>query len=85
MLPYATYSVLTPASWLIEVWEFTQRHHIELKDSDQVLPRPLREHDRSLMDIFINDKKLSTPVVKSLNRVWCYLKVLSLAGIAFRS
>ena len=39
------------------MWEFTQRHYIELKDSDQVLPRPLREHDRSLMDIFINDKK----------------------------
>ena len=82
MLPYATYSKSTPVSWLVEIWEFTHRHKVELKDSDPVLPRTLREYDCSLINIFINEKDLSTQVVIALNRVCCYLQVLSLADIA---
>ena len=42
----------------------------------------LRNNDKALMDILSQEHEITTTVKKSINRVWGYLEVFTLADIA---
>ena len=81
-LPYKLFHKFTPSSWITEVWEFCDTHKIQLHHSSPHKLSPLRENDVEIMRCFHENLSLSSAELLAINRVRCYLEVLSLADIA---
>ena len=81
-LRYASHNFLTSKTWLTCLWEFVSEHDIKLSSSSPRRPQPLRQGDKAIMDIFLNDYNLPKKMLQSINRVRCHLKVFSIADIA---
>jgi len=80
-LSYDTYSHLTTKSWLTELWEFINHARLSVSCSELLLPHPQRQRDRSIMDIWLHDHNFSQSIQQALNRVRCYLQVMTVADL----
>ena len=79
-LAYKRHIGLTSKTLITCLWEFVCGNDIMLTNHGTNMD-PSRLHDRALMSILKEDHNISTAVEESINRMKCYLEVLSLADI----
>ena len=81
-LPYDRFYHLTDSSWITNTWQFVSEFGIELKNDDMPQLSLTREGDRSIMSTLTEVCKLSRKDQISVNRVRCFLQVITIADIA---
>ena len=64
------------------LWEFVCEHNIDLSHCSFPRMGSLRNNDKALMDILLQEHEITTTVKTSINRVRGYLEVFILADIA---
>ena len=79
-LPYCDFGMLTPSSWLQQLWRSLSMYSIKLTKMNSMIPLP-RENDVALMDAVIQAKIFSREEVECINRCRLYMKVFFLSDI----
>ena len=68
--------------WVKRLWDFVSSADIKLIWRDQELPWRSRERDKGLMELFRENGMNDMNLLKSLNRVRCYYKVITVADLS---
>lgn len=72
--------MLTPSSWLQQLWKKLSIHHITLSKFNSAIPCPC-EGDVALMDALLDAKVICREETECSNRCWLYLQVFFLSDI----
>ena len=80
-LPYHRFHHLATDTWITQVWRFCSENSIRLEWDNAVIPPRSREWDRGIMDM-CRASGITSPLQQlSINRVRCYLQVITMADI----
>ena len=80
-LPYDKLHHLTSPSWITCVWQFIGKQNIQLEFKDTPSMRYLRENDTTIMEALKDTCNMSSHDEIAVNRVRCYLQVITIADI----
>ena len=81
-LPFKRFGFLATDSWTKGVWQFCSSSKVKLQWRDCVLPSPLREGDKGILQMCRENGISSETTLRIINRVRCHLQVITLADIS---
>ena len=81
-LSYNDLHHFTEPSWVTNTWKFICEFNIQLKCNDLPSLAFPREHDRTITETLKETCDMSTKEEIAVNRIRCYLQVLTIANIA---
>ena len=79
-LPFPEYGAWVTKGWITTVWEFCSASGLVLRWDSEVRLLPSREHDSSIMQFCLEITQNKERLIR-LNRVRCYLQVITVADI----